>query len=52
MVEWPIKAIFCLLFTAKRFQFIDELQCKHKLLSVKEVHIYELMKITVKSSQP
>ena len=41
---------FCLLFSAMRLQSIDELRCKHKLLSVKELHIYD--KITVKSSSP
>ena len=41
---------FCLLFSAMRLQSLDELRCKHKLFSVKELHIYD--KITVKSSSP
>ena len=44
-LEWRQSRIFCLLFSAKRFQSIDELRCKHKLFSVKELHIYELIKL-------
>ena len=44
-LEWRQSRIFRLLFSAKRFQSIDELRCKHKLFSVKELHIYELIKL-------
>ena len=44
-LEWRQSRIFRLLFSAKRFQIIGELQCKHKLFSVKELHIYELIKL-------
>ena len=44
-LEWRQSIIFRLLFSAKRFQSIDELRWKHKLFSVKELHIYELIKL-------
>ena len=44
-LEWLQSRIFRLLFSAKRFQSIDELRCKHMLFSVKELHIYELIKL-------
>ena len=44
-LEWRQSRIFRLLFSAKRFQSIDELRWKHKLFSVKELHIYELIKL-------
>ena len=44
-LEWRQSTKFRLLFSAKRRQSIDELRCKHQLFFVKEIHIYELMKL-------
>ena len=42
-LEWRQSRIFRLLFSSMRLHSIDELRCKHKLFSVNELHIYELI---------